>query len=100
MASLKIFANACTFGTSEGGWTSMQMDFDQITNYIAERVIDCKNVAAIETAREEMRRELVAADPARSFTVSARLERGQRAPNGFRKIARLDYDHTAQAVQS
>lgn len=100
MPTIKIYAQACEFETSPGGFHCMKLDFDQIVNHIAERVIDCKNMAEIETARETMRDELAAADPARSFTVSAQLGRGQRAPNGFRKIQRLDYDHKLQAVQS
>lgn len=94
MAKVLIYAHACTFSVSGGGFKCMSyMPFDP---YLHHETIEAKNVAEIEAAKQKVSDQLRADDPQRSHFVSALLVRGERAPNGFKKLRQLEFDHDDQ----
>lgn len=100
MAKIHIYAMAATFSTSCGMRCMSYNPFDEALHRDdPKEPHELRNVAEIEAAKQEVADRLKAENPARGFFVSAMLHRGERAPNGFKKLRPLEYDPAAHGIE-
>jgi hypothetical protein len=89
MAKIKLYAKSCQFNDCSFGRSMSYFPFDAD---IASKNVELSKVADIMAAKAEMAEQLKAERPGESFFVSAMLMRGERAPNGFKKMQPLNFD--------